>query len=115
MSAQENPRLTQWINQELEIHGLRLSARLPQKKRFERMIEMICAQKGLVASSVDIQVLGSLVLLAFAMHDKPEQWTTSALQTLPTTSVAQEEPVNFTVRFGHSMIRRSQVEKNTNV
>lgn len=111
MSAYENPRLTQWMNAELEAHGLRLSARLPQKQRLERAIEMMCSQKGRRADATDIEVVASLVQLAFALHEKPEQWTATALQSLPTTPSAQEEPVSFTVRFGHSMTRRSQVAK----
>ena len=111
MSAQENPRLTQWINEQLEVHGLRLSARLPQMQRLERAIEMMCNQKGQRADTTDIAVISSMILLAFAMHEKPEEWTATALQTLPTTTITQEDPVRFTVRFGHPMTRRSQTKK----
>ena len=109
MSVYENPRLTQWIDSELETHGLRLSARLPQKQRLERAIELLCAQKGTKADATDIEILCSLIQLAFAMHDKPEQWTATAMETLPTTP--QEQPVKFTVTFGHSMTRRSQTKE----
>ena len=109
MSTQENPRLTQWINGELDSRNLRLSARMPQKQRLERTIEMICQQKGVKADTTDIEVLSSLIQLAFVMHDKPEQWTATAMETLPTTP--HEESVKFTVTFGHSMTRRSQTKK----
>jgi hypothetical protein len=111
MSALENPRLTQFIDAELASHNLRMSGRMPQKQRLERMIQMICAQKGVYADATDIDVLSSLIQLAFAMHEKPEQWTATAMETLPTTPIAKEEPVKFTVTFSHPMIRRSQTKQ----
>ena len=109
--AQENPRLTAFIDAELAQRNLRLSSRMPQKQRLERMIELVCHHKGVKADAMDIEILSSLILFAFAAHEKPEQWTLSVMETLPTNPIIQEEPVHFTVRFGHSMTRRSQVAK----
>jgi len=58
---------------------------------------------------MDIEILSSLILFAFAAHEKPEQWTLSVMETLPTTT--QEEPTTFKVILGHPMTRRSQTKK----
>lgn len=99
----ENPRLTAFIDAELAQRNLRLSSRMPQDKRLERMIEMVCYHKGVKANSMDIEVLSALILMAFGIHEKPEQWTLSVMETLPTRPI--EQPIV------HPMTRRSQIVK----
>jgi hypothetical protein len=111
MTTKYNPRLTQFIDSELDSRNLRVSSRLSQEQRLQKMIELVCTHKGVKADAMDIEILSSLIQLAFAMHEKPEQWTTHAIETLPTEPIAKEEPVKFNVTFGHSMTRRSQTKK----
>ncbi len=111
MSAKQNPRLNKFIDDELASRNLRVSSRLPQEQRLHKMIELVCTYKGVRADPMDIEILSNLIQLAFAMHEKPEQWTEHAMQTLPTEPIAKEEPVKFHVTFGHPMARRSQTKK----
>lgn len=110
MSAHENRRLTQFIDAELASHNLRVSSRLSQEQRLHKMIEVVCAFKGVRADAMDIEILSNLIQLAFTMHEKPEQWTKHAMETLPTEPIVKEEPVKFHVTFGHPMARRSQTK-----